>query len=185
MTTKITKTMSSPTVLACAAILLFACGKPPESPAPTVSSASMTRTAEGSEHEGAEHHGMNHETKHGGVLKMSTVNGVHLHTEIVARPDGRVSLFMTDAKGGPISPSEVSGNLVCERDDTHEKVSQPLKGNASEGSVEAQCAAFSAAQTTVSYDLNVRATALSQSLKVPPAGTSALVEEHHHEGHEH
>lgn len=156
-------------------VLIVACGKPAQTP--TVSAAPVPAPTE--------HHGMNHETKHGGVLKMSTVNGVHLHTEIVARPDGRVSLFMTDADGGPIAPSEVSGKLVCERGDTHEKVAQTLKANTSEGGVDAQCAALSAPETTVSYELNVRATALSQSLKVPPAGTSALVEEHHHEGHEH
>ena len=168
--------------IASTALLFLACGKPAETPA-SEEHATPTGTP-------ASEHGesMAHETKHAGVLKMSTVNGVHLHTEIVVRPDGKVSLFMSDANGGAISPNEVSGSVTCDRDDTHEKVTQALKANAGEGGVEAQCAALAAPMTTVSYELKVRTTAVAQSLKVPPGGTAALADNHgseHHEGHHH
>jgi hypothetical protein len=171
--------------IASTAILLLACGKPAESPSSEPpSSTGGTPGIQPSEHGES----MAHETKHAGVLKMSTVNGVHLHTEVVVHPDGKVSLFMSDANGVSISPNDVSGNVMCERDDTHEKATLALKANATEGGVEAQCAALAAPMTTVSYDLKVRATALSQSLKVPPGGTAALADDHgseHHREHGH
>ncbi len=121
---------------------------------------------------------MSHRTKHGGILGMAVVNGVHVHVEAVVRPEGRVSLWATDAHGAAVGPETVTGNVICERADTHAKTTVAVRANAGTGAVEATCPALVAPSTNVTYDLVVRGTPVMNTLHVPRGGTSATAADH-------
>jgi hypothetical protein len=141
-------------------------------------SASSTDVAVEARSSTSEGRSMGHQTKHGGVLIMAVVNGVHLHVEAVAAPNGRVSLWATDAGGAAVRPNDVTGSVTCEREDTHAKSTAAVKAIPSTGAVEANCPAFTAPATSVTYDLVVRGTPVTATIHVSPKGTSGHVHTH-------
>ena len=110
---------------------------------------------------------------------MTASPGVHVHTEAVVTPAGVVELYVTDAKGAPISPSEVSGTVTC---DGTEAAPHPL--TAGQEAMTAQCPALNS-PTTLRYQLMVRSTPATGEIKLPPGGTAAIEHPAHGSDHPH
>lgn len=146
-------------------LLALHCGSPPpaEGPAGTspVADAGTPPPASGGLHHAA----------HGGVVMMHGAHGVHLHVEFVVLPGGLVRLYPSDAERHPIAPSELTGQVTCEANDSHQKASVALKPG-DDGAAIAQCPPLTAAGANVTADMILQGSTFSKSVSVGAAGTA-------------
>jgi hypothetical protein len=139
------------------ALVVSACSKsPPPAPAPAAQPAPAPH--------------MDHDPRHGGILSMSGDQ----HIETVVRPDGRVLLYVSDARRNEANPTDVTGT-VTRRVEGRPAQTFTVRADRAAGAVVVDAPPPENPATDYEFQLQWRSTPVEGGVQVPSGGTAAAL----------